>query len=119
VKQNGEVTFFFLRDKRKFPVACVAYHYDEKEQKIKFGVSTHNPIDQYDRKVGRAFAASRILLEPNYETAYGDIKWKIIATISMGPEGKPSIFPTRTKQAATTWLTEFQKRTLAERRKVA
>jgi hypothetical protein len=122
VKQNGEVTFFFLRDKKKFPVACVAYTYDEKARKIKFGVSTHNPLDEYDKQFGKILAAGRMLVAPTYENIHGHIKWNIIATVAMGAEGKPSPFPSRTKEAATAWVTYFQKTIqarLAERQKVA
>lgn len=58
------ISWFYLRDERKFPVACVAVHLAPGANSIYYAVSTHNPIDPYSRAIARSVALGR--LKANY-----------------------------------------------------
>ena len=49
---------FFLRDRSKFPVACVAS--EMKDDIVRFSLSIHNPMDIYSRSRGRMIAIERL-----------------------------------------------------------
>ncbi len=69
-KFMSKMRFFFVRDEKRFPVACVAYQeavqsdpFDtsEKVNVIHYAFSVHNPADLYDRKRARHIAEQRFL----------------------------------------------------------
>lgn len=55
---------FFLRDHRKFPVACVASELvagpSADTKSVVFSMAIHNPSDKYDRHLGKAKAIGRL-----------------------------------------------------------
>lgn len=53
--------YMYLRNRKNFPVACVATKLNCKENKIEYGFSVHNPEDQFDKRVARAEADKRLL----------------------------------------------------------
>lgn len=54
--------WFYLRDDKDFPVACVASELDEypNGEKINFALAIHNPLDNYDRLRARNTALERL-----------------------------------------------------------
>lgn len=49
---------FYLRDKNHFPVACVASSVENNV--LHYGVSTHNPLDVYNKPLARKMALIRL-----------------------------------------------------------
>ena len=48
----------YVRDKKKFPVACVAFTTNGTE--LNYGYSVYNPVDKFDKKQARDFALDRL-----------------------------------------------------------
>jgi len=100
-----EIKMFYLRDKHGFPVACVAST-KETEDTVKYTVSTHNPMDRYDKKTARHIALGRLTkFNPLRSTSElsplggivsmgGAIRKDIVQDIINGP------FPQRARDAA-------------------
>ena len=55
---KDEVRVTYLRDKKKFPVACVASKPVDKN--VVFSLATWNPLDKFEKKTGRDMAAERL-----------------------------------------------------------
>jgi hypothetical protein len=125
--RSTEMRYFFLRNENKFPVACVASVYDKEMDAIKFAVSTHNPIDNFNRKRAKQIASERItagkFLTIHNPDDVKNIKWGICYDIVAekfpgeqiieGRTGrhqgfKVAYLPERTREAAKLWLKEFQ-----------
>jgi hypothetical protein len=91
---------FYLRDKKRQPVACVAWDYDGKT--IRFALSTYNPIDPYKKEIGRALAIGRFSFAPHtIGTAVPIVGVPTILGIIVH-DGHD--FPARTRRAAELWL---------------
>jgi hypothetical protein len=94
------VKVFSLRNENRFPVACVAY--TQTEDEAIFAVSTHNPKDCFNKKLGRHIAVSRLTngswLSDTVKVE-GDIKVNILSAILCYDK-----FPQRTQEAALLWL---------------
>ncbi len=102
--------WFYLRDKNRNPVACVASERytsfkgtDHERECVAFAVSAHNPKDQYNKSMAREVAIGR--LNKGLGATYSgsvclvpEVKKLIIATIMLGD------FPERAKKAAQLWL---------------
>lgn len=69
--EPSKVRIFYLRDKQRFPVACVASAIqvnkitgadgtEVTESKLHYGVSVHNPLDTYSKKSARKIAETRL-----------------------------------------------------------
>jgi len=54
--------FVYIRDKKRFPMACVAF--TNGGDKVSFGVSVFNPTDTFKRSVGRDLALGRMVRDP-------------------------------------------------------
>jgi hypothetical protein len=51
---------FYIRDAKGFPIACVHVEPVGRDQEhLAVGFSVHNPIDRFDRKLGRDIATGR------------------------------------------------------------
>ena len=61
---DTRVRYFYLRDVAGSPVGCIAAMYFAKAKCAKYGVSTRNPQDRFDRKVARELAAGRLAIDP-------------------------------------------------------
>lgn len=90
---------FYLRDKHRNPVACVVSEILTPKY-VAFAVSTHNPIDLFDRSEARNVAVQR-LIEGDVTIIKHQlgVKEKIVQAIADDKE-----FPTRTRVAAKLWL---------------
>lgn len=91
--------WFYLKDENKFPVACVASELDEDQ--VKFAVSTHNPLDPFNREMARKVAIGRLTHNKlvGKVPAVPGIKERIVSQIAMDEK-----LPTRTVKAANYWL---------------
>ena len=97
-----KIRFFYLRDAKKFPVACVATSVVTTPggQYIAFSVATHNPADDYDKQYGRLLAKSRLISqECMVVAADAGAKTRVIERIAENP-----YLPARTRSAASGWL---------------
>lgn len=63
MEPSDKVRIFYLRDKHKFPVACVAS--TVQNSVLNFAISVHNPLDTYSKKIARKIAETR-LAHPGY-----------------------------------------------------
>jgi len=45
--------YIYLRDRKNFPVACVATKINYQSGKIEYGYSVYNPDDKFDKNVAR------------------------------------------------------------------
>lgn len=57
---SNKVRIFYLRDSKRFPVACIASKLEGN--KLKYALSTHNPRDPYDKAMARNIAETRLAL---------------------------------------------------------
>lgn len=53
--------FLYVRNSKKFPVACIAYSLDKSNDTITYGLSIYNPSDTFDREMARNVAEGRML----------------------------------------------------------
>lgn len=94
---------FYLRDTNKFPVACVISE-RFKDYRVRFAVSTHNPVDRYSKLDARNVAAIRLLTGKHWETPIitprGATKVGVVSIIA-DPDNN---FPLRARAAAKLWL---------------
>jgi hypothetical protein len=59
---DEKVRTFWIRDPKNNPVACLATFrdYQTVPNTLLYAVSTYNPIDQFNRKMGRDIAVGRL-----------------------------------------------------------
>lgn len=104
IKHEGGFKVFFLRDKKKFPVACVVVAKVKGWGILSYAFSTHNPADKYDRRTARDYAFRRLLstlpvpCRGTIPMAQG-AKTEIIKDIALRNDT-----PLRTRAAALDWL---------------
>ncbi len=55
---KNEVRYFWLRDEKNRPVACIASEKDGMT--VRLALAIHNPKDKFDKKMGRAVALARL-----------------------------------------------------------
>lgn len=55
----------YIRNRKNFPVACLAYSFDKNTHIITYGIAVHNPQDHFDRKVAIALAKERFSIQLN------------------------------------------------------
>jgi hypothetical protein len=61
--------FTFIRDHRNnAPVGCIAYRVNNETRRFEYEISTHNPKDNFDRKLARAVAVGRLDRHPRVIT---------------------------------------------------
>jgi hypothetical protein len=112
------IKFFYLRNERGFPVACIASQF-QGETHVKYAVSTHNPLDTYSKNRARNIAVGRLAMgtpyssyvkedDKNYSSFVGEVEVSdcIKATI-LEDITCDNYFPQRTRDAAKLWLTKF------------
>lgn len=56
--------FMFIRNDKGHPIGCMAYRISNNT--MEFEVSTHNPVDPFDRKLGRFVAEGRLNRHPKH-----------------------------------------------------
>lgn len=105
---SDTVRFFYLRDENRFPVACVAH--ELVDGYVRYAVSTHNPLDTYNKTMAKHIATSRLKIGSSYSNAVLDgpdwklnIMWDILAPIDC--DGRR--FPQRAMRAAQAWIEQY------------
>lgn len=89
---------FYLHDKKRFPVACVATQL--KMSGVTYNVSTYNFIDEFSKKIAQDVAIGRLhTAGGKYISAGRDVKARILQSIAEDHD-----MPTRTREAAKLWL---------------
>lgn len=105
--QAHQPRYLYIRNKNKFPVACVAIKFDPEKNLINYGISTHCPKDNFNRKLARQIAKDRLDIrnqtinvfpEDNTTTFRGIIK------ALMTGLAQDETLPTRTRKAVRMWL---------------
>src|ERR1017187_7043726 len=98
----NKVRFFYLRDKNKFPVACVASttFTTASGSYVAFAVSTHNPHDRYCRDCGKQLAKARLIDQECMLTEAGPGAHTRISQRIADNKCQPI----RTREAAADWL---------------
>lgn len=97
------VRIYWLRNANRQPVACVAseVRQDNEGPTIYFAVSTYNPVDKFDRALGRDIATGRLRKSidgiPYGINASHRIMEEIVSTDFV-------TYPQRTREAAELWL---------------
>lgn len=49
----------YIRDKNRNPIGCIVAICKDGESNVSYGISLHNPKDEYDRSLGRQIAIGR------------------------------------------------------------
>lgn len=97
---------FYLRDKNKLPVVCVA---SEREgDTLRVGIAVFNPNDKFDKQIARKVATGRLKSQFHYWrtpvlSEKGATKMSLIDLIA-----RDIFFPQRAKDAARLWLKEHK-----------
>lgn len=98
---------WYLRDKNKRPVACVASNLNPTEETVEFAVSTHNPIDPFKRSIGRELAIGRLYSGVTQSVEMGPgVMTRIMDVI----RSEPWQYPQRARDAAWLWLRDQAER---------
>lgn len=111
----SSIRFVYLRDKRDQPISCIAVSYDKEDKKISFAISTLNPKDKFNKKLGREVAEGRLIKTPytivltkeSSEITAHYITRCILEDLNMWSEGT---LPARTRKAALRWLEQAAKK---------
>jgi hypothetical protein len=108
---NSKFRFLYLRDGKRFPVACISYHFDPETSTVLYGVSTINPLDRFsfNREVARSLAAGRLALEQ--KKAYlsldaGANNNEVMFCLLDYLERHDKTLPTRARKAIKLWLSK-------------
>jgi len=107
--RDPQPRIYYLRDQQKRPVACIASLRDATTDRVSFAVSTHNPLDPYSRKLGRAIALGRLATKPTTLATNAHILSAIIRYLAHAPVERFggrvwTEVPWRTRKAALRWL---------------
>ena len=89
--------FTFIRDDRGQPVGCIAYRVNGG--KFEYEVSTHNPKDEFDRKLARKVAEGRLdkhpmlisfdpLIPPSLPQLLRSAAFDLVSEPALLPEGR-------------------------------
>ena len=104
---------FYLRDKNRFPVACVATRLVKTNKKlVEFSVSIYNPEDSFSRDVAKRVALGRLAAGTGWLIPVQEegekVKKEIMTAIAFN-KISGSCFPTRARLAAKLWLKNHAK----------
>jgi len=111
---ENDIKYVYLRERNGQPVGCIAFRVNKVDHRIHFAVSTHNPVDKFDRELGREIAANRLEKDRNAFFTLYDVEnpsvhavindlMLIIADNAVNAEGQRD-FTTRARRAAQLWL---------------
>lgn len=89
------------------PVGCVVTSLAEDQKTISYQVTSHNPLDEYNRKIGRELAVGRLALHPIVVDLEGVApkRHAILRAVLLDIVENASMFPIRLSKAADHWLT--------------
>lgn len=103
------LSFLYLRDENRFPVACVAIDINEDRLNYKFATSTVNPLDRakFSKILAKQIAVGRLKKKPTegmlivdqyYKPVFSDIAESVVESIADCAPGRI------TRNAAKRWL---------------
>jgi len=94
--------FYFIRDEKSFPVACIASTIDTTDR-VCYALSIYNPKDEFDRARARDIAANRLRKGKFFGTTPNvrGIKERVMMSIRDN-----SGIPERVREAARLWLSK-------------
>ena len=67
---EGKIYITYVRDKNKFPVACIASKATSVSKepgemiRVEYAISSYNPVDPFNKKLGRKIAEDRLKVRP-------------------------------------------------------
>lgn len=109
----SDVRFFYLRNRKGFPVVTVATRVTKnaegKVKSVAYGIATHNPKDPFNRQVGMQVAEGRLNRKPECLNAIGETVAHTVVSDIFNLKMWNSYdyvpqFPERTRKAAKLWL---------------
>jgi hypothetical protein len=95
----------YLRNSKKFPMACIAIALDRPNGAISYQYSVFNPEDHFDKRMARELALGRLISRPvkitdqDSEINFNQISWAVMEHLSQSKTA-----PTRAVRAAKRWL---------------
>ena len=114
--------FFFLRDRNRTPVACIATSWRDDGSILNFGMSAWNPTDVFDRTLAKTTAETRMRSGKNVWTRaflrdVGNVKLALMKYIA-DARSRPILdlntnrawWSQRARDAARLWLAEYDRR---------
>lgn len=105
--EPSKVKIFYLRDKRRFPVGCVASTLDNNV--LAYAVSVHNPKDIFSWKASRNIAEVRLAHPGRYTGTVECLSQKSAKqSVMLAILGNKN-WPTRARAAAKLWLKQAEK----------
>ena len=102
--------FLYLRDKNRFPVACVAMDYDKVKNNVRVGLSTVHPLDKkgsFSKAVARRLAVGAAILTPisvPMKVVSSLITTHDITSEVLGTLEHNHTVPTRVRKAIDLWF---------------
>lgn len=103
------VRFMYVRDEKKCPVGCLAYRIEKDsttgEVNVTYGLSTHNPVDTFDRSRARLIAEGRLNQHGAVFHYQGDDSKsnEVVSEVLRALRNDKTI-PMRFRKAALNWL---------------
>jgi len=89
---------FYLRNRDRFPVACIASR-KVKGDVVEFAMSIHNPVDKYNKALGRQLAKGRLLEGKAIASVRAPFKANVVRMIAEMPD-----LPNRVRKVANQWI---------------
>ena len=120
---KDKVKVFFLRNKYRFPVACVALT-EVEEGEVSFAVSTYNPRDPFNKSLAKHVALNRLTYGGEFTgvvPAGDDIKSNVLSYIieAVSQSQLEYAFPQRAREAAQLWFKICETRRVEAAKKAA
>lgn len=95
---NDNIKIYWMRDEIGNPVSCLATK--QMDNVIVYAISTHNPLDKFQKKVGRGIAITRLAGTQAHAIIDGsDVKKRIMEAIVADTNA-----PQRARDSAKEWL---------------
>lgn len=106
----SSLKIMYLRDKKDQPVGCVVYrripvNADQTQHHLEYEVSVRNPLDRFNKKMGREIALGRLNTHPRETRIHSNSTGKeaVFAVLDQ-IANTPSLLPARAIKAAKAML---------------
>jgi hypothetical protein len=94
----------YLRNNKKQPIGCLAVKLDRAKGLAFYNFSIQNPIDDFDRSIGRQLALGRMVESPLSVKIEKDANMHEVSYSIMTDLIKRDVSPIRAVKAAKHWL---------------
>jgi len=99
----------YLKDEHGHYVGCIAIRERPELQSgdryvVEYRVSTVNPLDEFDKDVGRQLALGRVMEAPYIVHVTRNPSMHEVGIVVMRDISKDSTLPSRVRRAAKNWL---------------